>query len=369
MIRNNHEIPSVKTLLCILCLSLSIFVLSCSSSSARRGDEVLQNLRTADGPGGAVLVLKHGKVLYNAAFGKADVEAGREITLAANFRLASVTKQFTAMAVMMLAERSKLSLDQTVSEFFPDFASVGKTITVRHLLTHTSGLVAYEDVMPDSTSIPLLDKDVLRLIEGTDSTHFPPGTRFEYSNSGFALLALIVEKVSGRTFAQFLKENIFVPLGMNATLAYEKGITEVSNRAYGYSPDTIHVGKFERTDQSLTSSVLGDGGIYSSVNDLRKWDEALRAGALVSKKTMDEILARQATVEEGKSWYGYGWFIGSIDGVPAYYHGGTTVGFRTFILRIPDQSLTVITLFNRADARAEEIARRLAKEYSLPLQL
>ena len=355
----------MKTILYILCMSLSTFVLSCSSSSARRGDEALKYLRTANGPGGTVMVIQHGKVLYSEAFGKADVEAGREITLATNFRLASVTKQFTAMAVLMLADRSKLSLDQTVSEFFPEFAPVGKTITVRHLLTHTSGLVEYEDVMPESTNTPLLDQDVLRLIKDTDSTHFAPGTRFEYSNSGFALLALIVEKASGRSFARFLKENIFAPLGMNATLAYEKGITEVSDRAYGYSPDTIHAGKFERTDQSLTSAVLGDGGIYSSVNDLRKWDEALKAGTLVSKKTMEEILAHQATVEEGKTWYGYGWFIGSIDGVPAYYHGGTTVGFRTFILRIPDTSLTVITLFNRADAGAEEIARQLAKEYSL----
>jgi CubicO group peptidase (beta-lactamase class C family) len=355
----------MKTMLFILCLSLSTFMLSCSSSSARRGDEVLKDLHTADGPGGAVLVVKHGNVLYSEAFGKADVQADRENTLATNFRLASVTKQFTAMAVMMLAERAKLSLDQTVSEFFPEFASVGKTITVRHLLTHTSGLVAYEDVMPESTNVPLLDQDVLHLIKDIDSTHFAPGTRFEYSNSGFALLALIVEKVSGRSFARFLKENIFGPLGMNATLAYEKGISEVGNRAYGYSPDTIHVGTYERTDQSLTSSVLGDGGIYSSVNDLRKWDESLAAGTLVSKKTMDEILSHQATVEEGKTWYGYGWFIGNIHGVPAYYHGGTTVGFRTFILRVPDESLTVITLFNRADARAEEIARQLAREYSL----
>ena len=152
---------------------------------------------------------------------------------------------------------------------------------------------------------------------------------------------------------------------MDGTVAYEKGITEVSNRAYGYSPYTIHVGTYERTDQSLTTSVLGDGGIYSSVNDLRKWEEALSAGTLVPMKTMYEILAHQATVEEGKTWYGYGWFIGSLDGFPAYYHGGSTVGFRTFILRVPDQSLTVITLFNWADAKAEEIARRLAREYSL----
>jgi CubicO group peptidase (beta-lactamase class C family) len=353
----------MKTTTYVLCLWLATVGLSCSSSVSRV-DGILENLRAKNGPGGAVLVARQGKVLYSEAFGKADVETGREITLATNFRLASVTKQFTAMAVMMLAERSKLSLDQTLSEFFPDYSPVGRKITVRHLLTHTSGLVAYEDVMPDTTNVPLLDRDVLRLIKGIDSTLFVPGTRFEYSNSGFALLALIVEKVSGQSFARYLQENIFAPAGMNATLAYEKGITEVSDRAFGYSPDTVLAGRFVRTDQSLTSSVLGDGGIYSSVNDLRKWDEALKASGFVSKKTMDEIVTRQATVEEGKIWYGYGWYVGNIDGVAAHFHGGSTVGFRSFILRVPDQSLTVITLFNRADARAEEIARQFAQAFS-----
>jgi CubicO group peptidase (beta-lactamase class C family) len=352
----------MRILTYMISLAFALLGLSCSSSPGRV-DDILKDLRTARGPGGAVLVVKQGRVLYSEAFGNADVEAGREITLATNFRLASVTKQFTAMAVMMLAERAKLSLDQTLRDFFPDFALVGNTITVRHLLTHTSGLVAYEDVMPDSTKIPLLDKDVLRLIKGIDSTHFAPGTRFEYSNSGFALLALIVEKVSGRSFAQFLKENIFLPLGMDATLAFEQGISEVSDRAYGYTPDSIQAGRFARTDQSPTSSVLGDGGIYSSVTDLRKWAEALTEGALVSKRTLEEILSHRAVVTEGKTWYGYGWYIGSIHGVPAYYHGGSTIGFRTFILRVPDKGLSVITLFNRADVRAEETAWRLAQAY------
>jgi CubicO group peptidase (beta-lactamase class C family) len=350
-----------------ICLALGLFFsmagLSCSASIGTQADRILQPFKLSDGPGGAVMVVRQDSVVFAEAFGKSEVETGAVNTLTTNFRLASVTKQFTAMAVMMLAERGKMSLDQHLSDFFPEFAPVGRRITVKHLLTHTSGLVAYEDVMPESTTVPLLDEDVLRLLKNIDSTGTVPGSAFVYSNSGFSLLALIVERVSGMSFARFLKENIFLPAGMNNTVAYERGISEVVQRAYGYSADTIHPGRFERTDQSLTSSVLGDGGVYSSVEDMRKWARALARGTLVSAKTMTAILSRNVTVEEGKTWYGYGWMIKSMDGVPVYFHSGSTVGFRTMILRIPERSLTVIALFNRSDMRAEEIGWDLAELY------
>ena len=356
-----------NTIMKLIILSLSICFLaidlSCSSSRLSRIEEILKPFRLSGKPGGAVMILRQGTVLYESVFGTANMEDGALNTLTTNFRLASVTKQFTAMAVMMLAERGKLFLQQSLSDFFPEFAPVGGRITLQHLLTHTSGITAYEDVMPESTTVPLLDKDVLRLLKDIDSTHAAPGSKFSYSNSGFALLALVVERVSGMSFARYLRENIFLPLGMNSTVAYERGISEVHQRAYGYSSDTAKPGDFVRTDQSLTSSVLGDGGVYSSVDDLRKWDAALAAGSLVAAKTLKDILSHHATIEDGKTWYGYGWYIGSIDGVPAYYHGGSTVGFRTFILRIPDRSLTVILLFNRSDVNPEEIGWSLAGQY------
>lgn len=351
----------MKPMIVTLGFSLVLIGLSCSSSLSSSIDDVLKPYRFPGKPGGAVMVLRQDSVLYTNAFGMSNVEDGTPNTLTTNFRLASVTKQFTAMAVMILAERGKLSLDQTLSDFFPDFAPIGHKITLKHLLTHTSGLVDYEDAMPESTTVPLLDKDVLRLLKNIDSTKSVPGSRFAYSNSAYALLALVVEQVSGLPFARFLKDNIFLPLGMNNTVAYERGISDVTLRAYGYSPDTLRSGQFTRTDQSMTSSVLGDGGIYSSVEDLRKWDAGLTSGSLVSAKTLEDVLSRHATVEEGKTWYGYGWFIGSVDGVPAYFHGGSTVGFRTFILRIPDRSLTVIMLFNRSDVSPEKIGWDIAR--------
>lgn len=347
-------------------LAMSVVALACAEPFTKTGNELLAPLRASGAPGGAVIVIRDNDVVYSDAFGLADLAAGTPNTPGTNFRLASVTKQFTAMAVMILNDRGALTLNQTLTEFFRGFAEVGRSITVRHLLTHTSGLIDYEDVMPETTTVPVLDRDVLRLLENIDSTYFTPGSQFRYSNSGYALLALIVEQVSGMPFSAFLKKEIFDPLGMTGTVAYERGISEVQQRAYGYTPDSARPGTFDRTDQSMTSSVLGDGGIYSSVLDLRKWVEGIASGRLVSRKAYEQIFSHQATVQKDSVWYGYGWYLGAIDGEPASYHGGTTVGFRNFIIRIPDRRTTVILLCNRADARAEDIARRFATASMAP---
>ena len=185
-------------------------------------------------PGASVMIIQDGKVLLAKGYGLADLEGKVPCGTNTNFRLASVTKQFTAMAVMMLAERKKLSLDERLTDFFPEFPAYGRQITVRQLLTHTSGLIDYEDVIPKGTEIPVLDRDVLRLLMQQDKTYFPPGTRYRYSNSAYSLLALIVEARSGSTFARFLQDNIFRPLKMANTLAYEQGLSVVPHRAYGY---------------------------------------------------------------------------------------------------------------------------------------
>src|SRR4051812_2824084 len=185
-------------------------------------------------PGAAVMVIRDGQPIFAKAYGMADVEKKVPCTTSTNFRLASVTKQFTAMGIMILAERGKLSLDDKITKFFAGFPKYGEQITVRHLLTHTSGVVDYDDPVPPGTTVQLKDKDVLKIVREHDGTYFPPGTQFRYSNSGYALLALIIEKVSGQTYAQFQKANIFDPLDMSNTVAYENGISTVPNRAFGY---------------------------------------------------------------------------------------------------------------------------------------
>jgi CubicO group peptidase (beta-lactamase class C family) len=321
-------------------------------------DAILKDYGRVDAPGASVLVALDGKVLYRKAFGLANLEERTPVTTATNFRLASVTKQFTATAVLLLAERGELSLDDPLTRFFPGFAKAAHGVKVRHLLGHTSGLLDYEDLIPAGTTKPLKDKDVLDLVGKQDRLYFAPGSQFRYSNTGYALLALIVEKVSGRSFAQFLKENIFDPLGMAGTVAYEEGISKVARRAYGYSEKSGEKGeksgerdgRFERTDQSLTSSVLGDGGIYSSVEDLWRWDQALYGTRLLPAKTLAMTFqAGTPTSDQPGSGYGYGWYVASHRGTRKVWHYGETIGFSTYLARYPDKRLTIIMLTNRND--------------------
>jgi CubicO group peptidase (beta-lactamase class C family) len=229
------------------------------------------------------------------------------------------------------------------------------------MLQHTSGLIAYEDVMPETTAVQVLDRDVLAMMKAQNSTYFPPGTQFRYSNTAYALLSQIVEDVSGMPFARFLKENIFEPLGMDATLAYEKGISTVMHRAYGYSKrDSTKAPGFDRTDQSSTSAVLGDGGIYSSVEDLFKWDQALYTTKLVSKETLNEAFTPNVLPDGKNSNYGFGWYIDEYRGLRRIHHEGSTVGFRSEILRFPGERVSVIILANRAEADPEALALRIA---------
>src|SRR5689334_2618585 len=216
-------------------------------------------------PGASVIVIREGKVLCKHAYGSADLEQHVAATTKTNYRLASVTKQFTAMCILILAGRHRLNIDDRITRFFPDYPAYAKDITIRQLLTHTSGLRAYEDLIPAGRTAQLHDLDVLNLLKQQTDTYFAPGMDWRYSNTGYAHLALIVEKASGMSFAAFLKKNIFGPLKMHETVAFEEGISTVRHRAYGY---TRKSDTFERTDQSLTSAVLGDGGIYSSVEDL-----------------------------------------------------------------------------------------------------
>jgi len=196
---------------------------------------------------------------------------------------------------------------------------------------------------------------------------FPPGSKWEYSNSGYATLAMVVEKVSGKPFGQFLQERIFAPLQMNHTLAYEKGKNEVPNRAYGHTKEKEG---WRQTDQSPTSAVLGDGGIYTSIDDLVKWDRALREHTLLSEAEMRPALTPvqlsggSAKFESGEPVsYGFGWFLDPYKGHPRMHHDGETIGFRTTIQRFPDDDLTVIVLANRTDVNPAELALRVADLY------
>lgn len=319
-------------------------------------EELFKTFDRPGSPGVTVGVIRDGKFVFAKGWGLADVEAKLPSGPSVNYRLASVSKQFTAMCVLILKERGKLSLDDPLTKFFPGFPAYGKEIRVRNLLQHTSGLIDYEDVIPAEMTEQLLDKDVLAILKGQDRLYFPAGTQYKYSNSGYALLALIVEAASGKRYADFLREAIFAPLGMGGAVAYEKGISEVARRAYGY---TEKDGRFERTDQSRTSAVLGDGGIYCSIEDYAKWDAALYTEKLVPRVTLDEAFSAGKLADGAPTRYGYGWFTDEMHGTKRLYHNGGTIGFNHAVTRLPEKKLTVIVLMNRD---GEGVSRKLCDQ-------
>jgi CubicO group peptidase (beta-lactamase class C family) len=313
-------------------------------------------MRRYDGavPGASLLVVCNGKPVVLRSWGFADVEAGMPATPATNYRLASVTKQFTAAAILLLAQDNKLFLSDRASKWLPSLPKSAQSITLHQLLTHTSGLVDYEDLMPEGTTTQVHDADVLKLIEGRDSLYFPPGTSYRYSNTGYSLLALIVERVSGKSFATFLHDRIFMPLGMTHTVAHQDGIDVVSNRAFGYANRN---GTWTRHDQSTTSAVLGDGGIYSSVDDMLKWDAAQYDSRLLDEEWRRVAFTPHTPTDKPDVSYGFGWRITG----ETLWHSGETAGFRNVIVRYPGRHLTVVILTNRDEGDPYETALAIAK--------
>ena len=370
----------------------------CAPLAAQTTDQInaIFSDLTPDAPGASVLVLRNGKTVFQRGYGIRDLRTKQKIDARTDFRLASFTKQFTAMSIMLLVHDGKLRYDETLSDVFPDFPAYGRTVTIRNLLNHTSGLVAYEDVMdkqyagmPDEQIPQIHDAGVLEIMKQQTGTKFPPGSKWEYSNSGYSVLAIVVEKVSGTPFGDFLRQRIFKPLGMKHTLAYEKGKNEVPRRAYNHTLQKD--GTWKETDQSSTSAVLGDGGIYTNLDDLKKWVKALdtyrplpesemkaaytpvevpkKAGgqsfrpplAKDGATTAGETASADRTPGVTKSadyvdpWdkpnpaYGFGWFLDPFEGHRRIYHDGSTIGGRTTIQRLPDDHLTVIILSNRGN--------------------
>lgn len=311
-------------------------------------------------PGASLMVIHNGKAAYKHSYGMADIEKAVPVTAKTNFRLASVTKEFTATAIMLLVKKGKLNFDDNLAQIFPGFPGYGKKITITDLLNHTSGLIDYESLIPDTDTVQVTDKDVLEMMMKQDSTYFEPGSKYQYSNTGYALLAMIVEKVTGKPFARFLKENIFKPLGMKNSIAYQKGISEVKNRAYGYSRKN---GGFVRDDQSVTSAVLGDGGIYSSVDDLFKWDQSLYTGKIIPLKMKEKSFTRGTLSNGEKIDYGFGWHLKKFLGHEVVFHTGVTRGFRNVIYRIPSLKYTVIMLTNRNEGDSEGLAEKIVSLY------
>ncbi|MBN9383813.1 MAG: beta-lactamase family protein [Chitinophagaceae bacterium] len=325
-------------------LFLFIPILTFSQSRLTTRLDSLFHAYPSGDPGFAVSIEKKGLVLYRNVTGLADKTTGRPLDTSSDFRMASVTKQFTAMGIFLLEKEGVLSFDDPLSRWLPGLPSqIGHTVLIRHLLTHTSGLLDYESLIPDSQTRQVLDADVLRLLIPHDSTYFQPGARFRYSNSGFCLLALIIERASRQSFAAFIREKIFLPLHMDHSTIYEEGHI-IDDRAMGYAQDGA--GHIYPSDQSVTSATKGDGGIYTSISDYAKWVRSLQGNTLIR---LAPILRRLRMPISGMpdSYYAGGWFMTGTSPL-MLFHSGSTCGFANFVIQLPGDQWSIVYFSNLA---------------------
>ncbi len=371
----------------VLALALLLFAAGSTPAVDREAatSALLKGL-VADGqPGLAVLVRRDGRTVLQRGYGVRDLRTRTPIDPRTRFRLASMTKQMTAAAIMLLVHEGRLRYEDSLTEALPGFPLYGSGVTIRQLLTHTSGLPDYEQLMENAEKDEgpiwtperqIRDPEVLELLEKETRGLFPPGTSWAYSNSGYVLLGLVAARAAGKPFGDVLRDRIFAPLGMTQTLAYEKGRNEVADRAYGHTKEPAG---FRETDQSSTSATLGDGGVYSCLEDLAKWDEGLRTGALLSEAEMAPALTpvRLADGSEPR-WpqgeqggdnlfpgrpvaYGFGWFLDPWQGRKRAWHHGETRGFRSIVERFPADGVTVVILANRGDLDLKSLAQKIAE--------
>ena len=327
-----------------------------------RVDAIFKDFRAAD-PGGVVVVARADSIIFSAAYGLADVEHGVAVSPETSFRLASVTKQFTAAAILTLVQAGKLKLDDKLADVLPATPRYMRDVTVRQLLSHTSGLPDYEPLLGSRDGPRILDRDVFPLLRLAKSLYFAPGTSWRYSNSGYAMLALIVQRVSGESFPAYLRRHVFDLAGMPTAVAHVEGQDTVAHRAYGYSVDGT---SWKLTDQSRTSTVLGDGGIYASAVELAHWSASLDHNAVLTAESFHEATTPVRLSSGASTSYGFGWFLDSHRGHIRQRHEGDSIGFRTAIQRYPDQRLTVIVLVNRGAAPIDALSDGVANIFLDP---
>jgi CubicO group peptidase (beta-lactamase class C family) len=315
----------------------------------KRIEAVMQELHRTRNFNGNVLVAKHGKILYEKAIGWADYLHRIPLNIDSKFELASVTKTMTSTAVLMLMERGKLKLDDSVKEFFPDFPYSG--ITIRLLLTHRSGLMNYVYFTDDlyranhwNQRKGITNQEEMALIAKYKPHPFnKPNKRFLYNNSNFMVLGSIIEKVTGQPYADFMMENVFKPAGMAHTAVYSKAV---------YDKIPVDVVGHDRGQwrysvvQNFLDGPVGDKGIYSTVGDLYLFDRALREGRLLKQTTMDSAYVPRNPTIHGHFSYGYGWRIFEAPGKQVIYHTGWWHGFRHIFLRDIKDDITIVLLSN-----------------------
>jgi len=285
-------------------------------------------------------------ILYSASRGTADLKTNTPISPKTNFRMASVSKQFTAMAIYKLIDEKKLDIYNTkLEEFFPELNGPIKNCNIYYLINHTSGILDYENLIPTNQKEKLSDSDVLKLIQPIDSIYFKSGTKFRYSNTAYCLLALIVEKVTGKDYSSFVKAEFFDKLKMSNSLVYNP-TDKISDRAFGYHLDNK---KFKYADQSITSATKGDGGVYTSAEEYLLWNDSYLQ-FLGSNLSFSSFFENNKVPINKNISYSFGKFVGSDQyGNTVYFHTGESTGFNNFVLTIPYKNISISLFSNRDD--------------------
>jgi CubicO group peptidase (beta-lactamase class C family) len=365
----------------LLALAL-LCVLLRAQDLAPRLDTLLAKYNEKDGPGMAVMLIRDGRIVYRKDFGYADLDTRAPIVRDTQFQLGSTTKQFTAMAIMILKDRGKLQLEDPLTKFCPEFPAYARNITVRHLLNHTSGLPDYEEILLGKVDYDKLfqsskspraaheftSAEALRALSRQPQLRFTPGEKFEYSNSGYVVLAQIIERLSGMRYAEFLKRNIFDPLGMHATLVVDERRQRVAHLALAYGKRN---GTWQDIGYTPENYIYGEDGIHGTVDDLFRWDQALYTEKLIHRATLD-MAFQPGHTNDGKdidtfmtgilrrpTSYGFGWFITPDNGTLELEHGGSWSGYRSYIVRIPPRRMTAIVLMNSANDQFGAIAHQM----------
>ncbi len=306
-----------------------------------------------------MMVIEDGVITYENSGGYADIDHKIPAHSDTNYRIASISKMFTATSALVLIDQGKLDFDQKLSTIFTDFPEYGKDITVRHLLNHRSGLQSYYELMPEDLDYQLVDRDVYKLIQQVDSTYFEPGTSFSYSDTGYSILGLVVEEVSGLSLPDFMKANIFDKSGMKNSILNVEGVSDIPYRAYGTMSDNDG---FKTEDQSLTSAVLGDGTVYSNLNDFYKWDQALYTEKIVSKETLEEAFRLENYEVLGNNpWtvYKAGWCLyKNAQGNVMRWHNGNTQGFTSIYLRDLEKKKSLVIFANQNEYEGVYVLQR-----------
>lgn len=308
-------------------------------------------------PGAGFLVSKKGKIIYKKAFGLANLELNVPMNTDHVFEIGSMTKQFTAIAILMLAEQGKLHVDDEITKYIPDYPTQGHKITLHHLLTHTSGIKSFTS-MKGLNDIANKDLTPLELIGffKNEPMDFAPGEQFKYNNSGYAILGYVIEKASGQAYADFVEEHIFKKLGMTASqFASHRKIIE--NRASGYQNRDGYL----NARQISFSIPYASGSLMSSIDDMSTWQEAVKNNRLINSETTGKAFTNYALNNGTQINYGYGWHLKTIGDLPSREHGGAIFGFKSMGVYVPEKDIYVIGLNNCDCNSPTKITRQIAK--------